>query len=245
MTCGEFHAYWEIHSDAAVPLHSYPAELSEHLSGCLDCTRFIEVEAALSKCLLIMRSAAPDVSASLDASVLARYRAFLRERASVSGPHPSATVGDLRGALGWARALAFAAVVAYGGVLLLVARQASRIDRHTTKQATVASRIALPVNKEKVALRAPIPQQDRSTAASRQKSRPIRVTSPDNGLPARFQGLMYCDPFSCSGAMDVIRVRLPSPVFGTTPFSPGAGSLVSADVLVGPDGIARGIRVVE
>jgi hypothetical protein len=45
--------------------------------------------------------------------------------------------------------------------------------------------------------------------------------------------------------MDVIRVQLPSPIFGIMPGSAQATGFVSADVLVGPDGIARGIRLVE
>jgi hypothetical protein len=45
--------------------------------------------------------------------------------------------------------------------------------------------------------------------------------------------------------MEVIRVQLPSPVFGMMPGSVPATGFVSADVLVGPDGVARGIRLVE
>src|SRR5262249_47443400 len=141
-------------------------------------------------------------------------------------------------------AFGFAAVVAYGGMLLLLPRQ-STIDRHVTKQPTAASRTAFPVSREKAALPGPTPKRRRSITASRPKNQPTWVAGQDNELPTRFQSLVYCDPFSCSGAMDVIRVRLPSPVLRTTPFSGGTDSLVSADVLVGPDGIARGIRVVE
>ena len=245
MTCDEFHAYWEMHPDAAVRLQSNPAELSEHLSDCVDCTRFMEEETEVGKCLLIMRSAAPDVPASLDAWVRARYRALVRDQSRASRAHPLPSWPPLRGALGWALAFGFAAVVACGGVLLLFSRQASRIDRHITKQPTIASRTALPVSKEEVARAGPTPKRRRSTTASRQKSGPTWVTGQDDELPTRFQSLMYCDPFSCSGAMDVIRLRLPSPVLRTTQPSGGAGSLVSAEVLVGPDGIARGIRVVQ
>ena len=245
MTCDEFHAYWEIDPQAAVRLQSNPTELSEHLSGCLDCTRFLEEETEVSKCLLIMRRATPDVPQSLDASMRARYRAFIRDPSRAFQPQRVAIWAPLRGALGWAAAFGFAAVVAYGGVLLLLPPQASRIDRHVTNHPKVASRTAFPVSKENVALPGPTPKRRRSTTASRQKSAPTRVTAQDDGLPTRFQSLMYCDPFSCSGAMDVIRVRLPSSVLRTAPFSEGAGSRVAADVLVGPDGIARGIRVVE
>jgi hypothetical protein len=245
MTCDEFHAYWEMHPDAAVRQQSNPGELSEHLSDCVACTRFMKEETEVGKCLLIMRSAAPHVPASLDASVRARYRAFVRDQSRASRAHPLPVWAPLRGALRCALAFGFAAVVAYGGVLLLFPRQASRIERHITKQPTIASRTALPVSKEKVVRPGPTPKRRRSIAASRQKSGPPWVTGQDAELPTSFQSLMYCDPFSCSGAMDVIRLRLPSPVFGTTPSSGGVGSRVSAEVLVGPDGIARGIRVVE
>lgn len=71
------------------------------------------------------------------------------------------------------------------------------------------------------------------------------VNHQDNPLPTGFQSLMYCDQLSCAGAMDVIRVQLASPVLGVSSVSPKASNFVSADVLVGSDGIARGIRVVE
>src|SRR5262249_50057881 len=141
---------------------------------------------------------------SLDASVRARYRAFVRDQSRASRPHPLAIWPTLRGAVGWAAAFGFAAVVAYGGVLLLLPGQASRIDRHITTQPTVASRTALPVIKAKVALPRPAPKRRRSSTAARQKSEPTWVPGQDNGLPTRFQSLMYCDPLSCSGAMDVI-----------------------------------------
>ena len=244
MTCDEFHEYWEMRPQAAVRLPSNPTELSEHLSGCLDCTRFLAEETEVSEYLLIMRRATPDVPRSLDASVRARYRAFIRDQSRASQPQRATIWAPLRGAFGWAGAFGFAALVAYGGVLLLLPPQASRIDRHVTTQPRVAARTALPT-KENVALAGPTPKRRRSTTASQQKSAPTRVSAQDDELPTRFQSLMYCDPFSCSGAMDVIRVQLPSSVLRTTPFSEGAGSRVSADVLVGPDGIARGIRVVE
>ncbi len=45
--------------------------------------------------------------------------------------------------------------------------------------------------------------------------------------------------------MEVIRVQLPSSVTGLAAASTSANGAVFADVLVGPDGIARGIRIVE
>jgi hypothetical protein len=45
--------------------------------------------------------------------------------------------------------------------------------------------------------------------------------------------------------MEIIRVQLPVSIAGLTPGSAATGDTVFADVLVGPDGIARGIRIVE
>jgi hypothetical protein len=56
---------------------------------------------------------------------------------------------------------------------------------------------------------------------------------------------MYCDQLSCAEAMEVIRVQLPTSIAGLTPGSTPTDGMVFADVLVGPDGIARGIRIVE
>ena len=57
---------------------------------------------------------------------------------------------------------------------------------------------------------------------------------------------MYCDELSCVGAMEMIRVQLPSSrVAGLTPASTLPNGVIFADVLVGPDGIARSIRIEE
>jgi hypothetical protein len=223
MTCQELHAYCKMHPAAVVPLQLDSSELSQHLASCSDCSRFLEQEKEVSEYLLLVRDAAPAISASLEASG--------RDRWAIS-----------TAALGAVAAMAFAAAVAYAAMLLLFPRQAIRIDpKRTEQRVTVVAPGALPVRKEIVAGE-PVPKEP-TTATARRKNRPTGTTGQNDRFPIKFQGLLYCDSFSCSGSMDVIRVQLSSPTFGTTPAS-GQG-VVSADVLVGPDGIARGIRVVE
>ena len=60
-----------------------------------------------------------------------------------------------------------------------------------------------------------------------------------------YSDLMYCDPVVCSGPMQVVRIKVP-----VRQVKPGAGkngsnsnSFVNAEVVVGPDGVARAIRV--
>jgi len=56
---------------------------------------------------------------------------------------------------------------------------------------------------------------------------------------------MYCDALSCGGAMQLIRVQLPSSAAAFEPAAATPYGTIYADVLVGSDGIARGIRVVQ
>jgi hypothetical protein len=58
-----------------------------------------------------------------------------------------------------------------------------------------------------------------------------------------YSNLMYCDPVVCSGPMQVVHIKVPvdqvKPSFGQA----DRNAFVSADVVVGPDGVARAIRV--
>jgi hypothetical protein len=66
-------------------------------------------------------------------------------------------------------------------------------------------------------------------------------TSPADG----FRSLMYCDDLSCGGGMQMVRVELPARAAGFTQVSGSPGGFVTADVLIGSDGFARGIRIVH
>jgi hypothetical protein len=58
-----------------------------------------------------------------------------------------------------------------------------------------------------------------------------------------YSNLMYCDPVVCSGPMQVVHIKVPvgqvKPNLGQTV----GNTFVNADVVVGPDGVARAIRV--
>jgi hypothetical protein len=58
-----------------------------------------------------------------------------------------------------------------------------------------------------------------------------------------YSNLMYCDPLVCSGPMPVVRIRVPARQVSPDA-NPGTGDgYVNADVVIGPDGVARAIRV--
>jgi hypothetical protein len=58
-----------------------------------------------------------------------------------------------------------------------------------------------------------------------------------------YSNLMYCDPVVCSGPMQVVHIKVPvrqvKPNLGQTE----GNTFVNAEVVIGPDGVARAIRV--
>ncbi len=245
MTCEELHDYWESDLRVAISLLSDSAELAEHVATCPKCDLFITERKELEKQLHLVSSAGPEIPPSLDNAVLANYRRYMAERPSSAVSNPVILRTNSRTALGWAAAMAFAVVVAYGGTLLFIPRQHVWVDRQDTARQPVVPQAQRMANKETARTQEITRKAPRSDGDSVKRANPASLAERDNSFPARFQSLMYCDQISCPGAMDVIRVQLPSPVLGLTPASARTNGAVSADVLVGPDGIARGIRVVE
>ncbi len=245
MTCDELRSCWESDLRVAVNLRSDSAELAEHVVSCPECNRFIEEQQEVAKYLHVVRDSAPAIPPSLDVAVVANYRSYVSERSCSAASAPVTRRINAPGALGWAAAVAFAVVVAYGGMLLFIPRQHVWVDRPGTARQPMVPQVPTTANKgtslaQKHTRRAP-----KSLGDSVKRANPASLAERDNWFPTRFQSLMYCDQISCPGTMEVIRVQLPSPVFGLTPASARTNGAISADVLVGPDGIARGIRVVE
>lgn len=244
MTCKEVHNYWESEVHARVGLWPDRGELAEHVASCPECNRFIQEQREVVKCLQVVRGSAPAIPASLDRAVIANYRGYVSEHSSLEGTSIISGT-NLRTVLAWV-AVAFAIIIAYGGMLLFVPHQDVRVDRKDKPQQKISAQIPVTSTEPKV-----VAQKDTFKAPKRRGNslkhgdRSASIEMQDDSFPTSFQSLMYCDQISCPGVMDIIRVQLPSPVLGLTPASARVGGLVSADILVGPDGIARGIRVVE
>ncbi len=245
MTCKELHAYWE--SELGMATGSQSIELSEHLAVCPDCSRFVEEQKELSNCLLMIRNSAPDIPASLDTTVIDNYRRHMSQQ-----PRPAVSLGllgriPLPDAFRWAGAVAFAVAVAYAGALLFFPRQHGFTDRPVLDRlVTSAPQVPAAPKQKATPVPAPIRKKASSTVTAAKRNQQTSGEENDSSLAGPFHGLMYCDQISCPDEMDVIRVQLPSPALGamSAAVTPANG-LISADVLVGPDGIARGIRVVE
>jgi len=58
-----------------------------------------------------------------------------------------------------------------------------------------------------------------------------------------YSNLMYCDPVVCSGPMQVVHIKVPVGQVKPNLGQSSGNGFVNADVVVGPDGVARAIRV--
>ena len=244
MTCKDFRNYWERGVDTSAKLRSESTEMAEHARACPECSAVVRDKHLLEKHLNLVRAAVPEVPPSLDAAVLGNYRRYLAER-------PVAIDRGrwrlhLENALPWAAALAFAAMVAYGAIVFFVPHSSS--GWANGKDRIPGGQIPVRAGAEKQASppAAAIPKAPRLGHRAPNHGGNIEAAARrDDSIPRPFQSLVYCDQISCPGAMEVIRVQLPAPVLGLAQTPARAGGMVSADVVVGADGIARGIRVTE
>jgi hypothetical protein len=244
MNCDELlYSYFE--NDAA-PLanmnsNGVPAEIAAHIRVCEDCRNFVDAQRELGARLRLLRDSAPQISSCVDSAVLVSFRQRVDRPMASTGstvPHEPAS--------------RFATIMRRGGlaaamvVTLLLAgkRKPAPVIHDGAKQAAI--------------LRHPVSMDDKLTSSGETSRAPgrkppthprrHRVTGApvmSNSLPSGFQSLMYCDRLSCAGTMDVIRMQLPASAEGSTPRSGAGNGAVLADVLVGADGIARAIRIVE
>jgi hypothetical protein len=244
MTCKELHDYWESEPGATVLLGSDSSELAEHLGICPECNRFVEERKELAQLLQLVRDSAPALPASLDCAVLKDYRGYLfTRRYAVLSAKPT-RIG-LGGGLVWAAAVTLASVVAFGGMILFIPRQHSRVAHHVEEHLPVVAPQTNSHAKKEIAAQQPNHHVLKPIASVKRTKSLVVAADQNTPMPTRFRSLMYCDLLSCPGTMDIIRVQLPSTLLGVTPASGPADGFIYADVLVGPDGIARGIRVVE
>ena len=241
MTCQKLHSYFADPLRVDADLRANCAEVAEHIVGCADCNRFVEAQRELGTSLRLARMSAPQLSASLDAAVLANYRRHIATLESSVSSTPVRRRRSLS-ALGWSTAVAAALLVT------AIAFFSSRKTVTTGAPLRTAQRADMPQPPESNHRGTVVAPRTRRTkpdvVLARRKPPAISPASAGSSLPAGFRSLMYCDELSCVGAMEMIRVQLPSSVAaGLTSASTPTNGVVFADVLVGPDGIARSIRI--
>ena len=235
MTCHELRLYFE---DPSRTDDKFPRE-AEHLAHCTQCAHFIEARRELGAGLRLVRESAPEPSAALEAAVLANYW-----RRIAGDPTHVRSRTRRFAVVAWTAAAA--AVLALAGALLHPAR---RLERSKSKielaqrPITETSAFERRANSVPWTNTASAPKTRQRSA--RQPRRDPQVATTKSPASEDFRSLMYCDALSCGGAMQLIRVQLPSSAAAFEPAAAAPYGAIYADVLVGSDGIARGIRVVQ
>ncbi|HTS34641.1 MAG TPA: hypothetical protein VMH04_03155 [Candidatus Solibacter sp.] len=243
MTCRELHSRFE--GGASDSAWHESSEVTGHIACCVACRAFIEEQRQLREALCLVRESASSVPESLDAAVLAAYRReWAKDRRAEHERQNPAVMRTPRLRVGLRWALAAAAVLVAVGLFFIARKHNTTAGVRPTP---VSASPAAQLEAQKIA----IPSVARATkpkAPSMKKPSRLATALPVGTAPvptpaADFRSLMYCDPLICTQEMDVIRVQLPVASIGRpVDFAP-SGGMVNAEVLVGPDGIARGIRI--
>jgi len=244
MTCNELHDHVESSSLCSLAEGGLGADVAAHIEHCSACRQWIEIEEQLSNQLHLLRDNAPVIPATLDESVLKGYRAQFQGASSFV----SATTKPMRprSTLVWRAAVA--AVLLVGAIVLFGSRKAPSPPVSPKVQSQPIVVAPQPQSPAKAETERPRSAKKIAPHARRKITVPSSdIASPEaaqNTLPPDFRNLMYCDQLSCSGAMEVIRMNLPASALGMS--SPSrTSSVVAADVVVGPDGVARAIRILN
>lgn len=242
MNCQELHSYFEERRERISKSDS--AEFAEHLAICGECNQWLVSRKRVRTNLDLLRQSAPSVPANFDAVVLTSYRKRMAEReATASLSLPSKRIPA------WLQlGLAIAGMLLIAAVIFALRRPA--VTAANKPQLQLAPQVSPPI----IATKAPVTTLEGSEGVPKTHTR--RRHSAADQIPATsalaihtdssrdgFRSLMYCDELICDGGMEVVRVQFSPTVMGVSAVPSSPSRVAYADVLVGADGFARGIRI--
>jgi len=239
MTCKEFHS----RSDEYIGAFSVNAELLEHFRQCADCQCVFDEQRGLRHHLQVVRDSVPQIPDSLDARVLSKYREHVATTVARSQQHRTRIALMI---LSWRGGVAALALVFI--TFALAVRRSGQPRIENVQTVSIAPKAESAPTHEETPISQVVTNKRRVKNARVQRAKPKVEMIPSGtieaSLPEGFRSLMYCDALSCPDEMEMIRVQLPPGFAGFAPAS-NSNAVVFADVLVGTDGIARGIRIVQ
>ena len=239
MNCQELKAYCENISLSGDP--SAELGLTQHIAECPKCGRFVDGQKELRASLAFLRESASSPSSALDKTVLANYRkqvAGLRASAQSATLRKPVSTACLRWSLGFVAATAVVTI-------LLWPRKQPGVVIHTTVPPVAVSSTRSDGDQKVATIQQGSAREKGRSAVPKRTQSAVSSASMGDSIPEGFKSLMYCDELSCGGAMNVVRIELQASDAGLTAVGQQGSNVISADVLVGADGIARGIRIVR
>jgi hypothetical protein len=233
MNCQRLRQHTENSPDGAFFLDHLSAEILAHIEGCFECKDFVQQRRELALGLLRIREASPEVPQSLNAAVLTAFRQHVTIPRREHKPLPKR--GRVAIYSSSAALLVAAAVVAF---LVLPGKKVAPNIQTLEAQQQIA---VIPASKSDSQVQ--IKEVTAHKQVIKKSSPPPAISHDQSSFPSGFSSLMYCDQLSCAGDMEIVRVQLSPAMLGLPAIRTDAPGTIVADVLVGPDGIARGIRL--
>lgn len=244
MTCHEFQSAVTPLSLSELASGAHP-QISEHATACARCGNWLRERLSLAGGLQMLQQRTANLSAAphVEQALLRAFRDQDREPVELSEPHrlPPLTF-RLSRMFEVAAYVAVAAALAIGIFLGL-----RLVQPHAGTSASVASNhqavdtTASPAGAPRVAANSnPAASGTARTHAARVIPAAVTV-APAASADSDYVALMFCDPLSCSDDAEVVRMEIPEPAGGE---ERDAEPQV-ADVVVGPDGVVRAIRMVN
>jgi hypothetical protein len=258
MTCREFAKQTEGLTLAEIA-RSAGQELFGHERECASCASWLQQQRSLAGALQTLHSetATLQAGASVEHAVLRAFRQTL----------PSAPAKEMHRhalALRWSRYFGWAAYAAAAAALAVAFGLGAWFWQHSENIAKESARqrpaVEQPTTSVQETQTAGTQQSPSASEASRvaqvHHSRPEGVSravtsrqSPNSSQSlaqvVQTQGyvpLMLCDPLSCSGDEQVVRMELPASAVDA---SRDSSEPLVADVVLGEDGLVRAIRIVQ
>jgi len=263
MTCREFNQQIEALSLAELA-SSADEELLAHGHQCGSCANWLQQRQAMAAAMQALRHR----TAALEAPVEVQHAVM---RAFRQGTVPNAPSIELRSqpfAFRLSRIFGWGALASAAAALAISVGLGIWFWQHSGKPASEsASQSAAVARQPAVPSQAPLsakmeqqasPETLRVSKLSRTPNgsgrvskavvptRPIQSASPDSALAQAgaqaYVPLMLCDPLSCSGDEQLLRMELPA---GAADGVRDSSQPLMADVVLGDDGLVRAIRIVQ
>lgn len=200
------------------------AALLDHARTCSSCDLLVRRELELQRELIVLAQKNESLrpSPAVKRSLLAQFDSL----------HPSPAPRRMQIVY---YAIAVAAITCIAIVLMIVRRQSTRPPTTLAHNPAVAPTTIIPKTAPADALPTPAVVARHETPARR------RLPVSPTGSDIDFYPVVMCDSVTCAGPALTVRVQLPRSPLATR----GSSTPVMADLLVGEDGLVRGIRLLQ